>query len=93
MYKLYSNNNVRTIIDVSENEQDIIDTIGEYIKNDPNSRFIIIYSQKYGDCIHAIINKQEDYIEYLKNYRERLKNMSCVDLKKEIVYRKSSRKK
>ena len=87
MYKLYSNNNVRTMIDASENEQDIIDTIGDYLKTDINSRFIVIYSQKRGDCIHAIINKPEDYVEYLKNYKEKLKNMSCVELKKEIVYR------
>ena len=86
MYKLYLSDS-RTMIDASENEQDIIDTIGDYLKVDDNSRFIVIYSQKYGDCIHAIINKPEDYVEYLKNYREKLKNMSCVDLKKEIVNR------
>ena len=85
MYKLYLNEGVRTLIDVSPNEKDILDTIGDYLKDNPEARFIVIYSQEYGDCIYGVINGYKDYINRLKMYNEKLKNMSCTELKQEIV--------
>lgn len=84
MYKVYLNEGVRTLIDVTPNESDIMDTIGEYLNDNPESRFIVIYSQEYGDCIYGVINGYKDYIKYLKNYKEKLnstKDTEC-NLKK-----------
>ena len=84
MYKLYLSDS-RTMIDVSENEQDIIDTMGDYLKDSLDTRFIIIFSQEYGDCIYAVINGYKDYKNYLEIYKQKLKDMSCTELKKEIT--------
>ena len=83
MYKLYLNEGVRTLIDVSPEEKDILDTMGEYLKDDPEARFIIVYSQKQGDCIYGVINGYKDYKDRLEIYKE--KNKSCAELKKEIT--------
>lgn len=73
MYKLYLNEGVRTLIDVSPNKQDIIDTMGEYIRDNPEARFIIIFSQEYGDCIYGVVNGYKDYVNYLSADNEFVK--------------------
>lgn len=83
MYKLYLNEGVKTLIDVSPNEKDILDTIGDYLIDNPEARFIVIYSQEYGDCIYGVINGYKDYKDRLEMYKEKQK--SCIELKKEIT--------
>lgn len=90
MYKLYLNEGVRTLIDVSPNEKDILDTIGEYLRDDPESRFIVIYSQEYGDCIYGVINGYKDYKDRLEMYNEKQKHK--VDRPKELIKKKDSKK-
>lgn len=85
MYKLYIDKGTRKMIDVSESEQDIIDTMGEYLRDDENSRFLIIENTKEGDWIKDRVIGWIEYSIYVQQYNEKLKNMSCVELKSEIV--------
>lgn len=88
MFKLYTNGGIRKMIDVSENKQDIIDTMGEYIKDDPEARFMVkTQSKENGDSVKCI-NGFMDYALYVEEYNASLKQMSCTELKREIVKRK-----
>ena len=87
MYKLYLNEGVRTLIDVSPNEQDIIDTMGDYIKENPEDRFIVIFSQEYGDCIYGVINGYKDYKDCLERYKEKQKDNKPKQYKKELTWK------
>ena len=88
MYKLMLNMGVPTVIDVSESKQDVIDTMGEYLKENPDYRFIVkednMGDRTKSDSAQYIYGYLE-YAIYVEQYNERLKNMSCVELKKEIV--------
>ena len=88
MYKLMLNMGVPTVIDVSESEQDIIDTMGEYIKENPDYRFIV-KEDSMGDRTKSdsaqYIYGYIEYAIYVEQYNERLKNMSCVELKRQIL--------
>ena len=85
MFKLYINMGVPKLIDASENEQDIIDTMGWYIKDNPETRFIVReLNEKEGDWSRSIHNIL-DYALYVEEYNTKLKNMSCVELKSNIV--------
>jgi len=85
MFKLYIDKGTRKMIDVSESEQDIIDTMGEYIRNDLEARFLIIESRPDGDDIRGFIRNPEEYVAYAEHYNEMLKRKSCVELKRDIV--------
>lgn len=85
MFRLYIDKGTRKMIDVSENEQDIIDTMGEYLRDDQDSRFLIIESTEEGDWIKDRVIGYIEYLIYVQQYNERIKKMSCVDLKKNIV--------
>lgn len=82
MYKLYEMSIVSEI-DRSENEGDIIDTIGEYLSYDPNCTFLI----KKDEELYRSIRSIKAYIDYVEEYNQRIKDMSCIELKKEIVNR------
>ena len=75
--------NERRLIDKSEFELEIINTIGEYIQEDLNERFLVIEKTKQGDNTKAYIRSLDDYLKYAENYR--LKQESCMELKKEIT--------
>ena len=85
MFKLYIDKGTRQMIDVSESEQDIIDTMGEYIREDKEARFLIIESNEDSDWVKARIIGYIDYATYTEEYNNKLKEKSCVELKSNIV--------
>lgn len=85
MFKLYTDKGTRKMIDISESEQDIIDTMGDYFRSDLEARFLIIESRKDGDNLRGFIRGIEEYTSYVENYNERLKEKSCVELKTDMM--------
>ena len=86
MYILYEMN-VHSEIDRSSNEQDIINTIGEFFNENPGYRFMIV---KYDDITTEpswrSIRNIGDYEKYLQEYNVRkLQSKTCMQLKKEIL--------
>ena len=85
MYRLYDYD-VHTLIDQSEDEADIIDTISGYMEQGSNQRFLISWVNKETNCPDWIsIKNVRDYYNYIKDYNDRLKARSCVELKRDIV--------
>lgn len=85
MFKLYIN---REMVNKCESEQDIIYTMNDYLKEDPETRFLLKEeSKEKGDSIKWI-NGLLDYALYVEEYNTKLKQMSCVELKREIVKKK-----
>ena len=83
MYKLYASIGHWTEIDRSNEEKDIIDTIGDYLHDDEELRFMVIQRENNTDnCVRNIENMQ-DYVNYLSDYKARQE--TCVELKKYIV--------
>lgn len=85
MFKLYIDEGIRKMIDVSESEQDIIDTMGDYLRKNENSRFLIIENNKSGDNTKGMVIGWLQYADYVEEYNNRFKKESCVELKKEIT--------
>ena len=85
MFKLYIDKGTRKMIDVSQSEQDIIDTMGDYLRDDENSRFLIIENTKEGDWIKDRVIGWIEYATYVEEYNRKLKEKSCVELKSQIV--------
>lgn len=86
MYILYEMN-VHSEVDRSNNEQDIINTIGEFFNENPGYRFMIV---KYDDITTEpswrSIRNIGDYEKYLQEYNVRkLQSKTCMQLKKEIL--------
>ena len=85
MYKLYDINE-KKLLDMSNNEQDIINTLAEYMKVYLNLGFEI----RCDDETYKKILSVGDYYHYVNDYMvkqntERLKQMSCMDLKREML--------
>ena len=91
MFKLYNDKGTRKIIDISEVEKDIIDTMGDYLKDDPEARFLIVENKDNTDNLRGFIRGYVEYINYVENYK--LRQMSCVELKKGIVKKIGTKKK
>ena len=91
MYRLYADIAGKKLIDKSEKEQDIIDTMGEYLKSNKDLHFSIVKQKdkKSEPTLKGVWGLQ-GYIEYLKDYKLRLE--SCMELKKEIVDLKEKQK-
>lgn len=79
MYKLYLNNGIITQIDKSEEIQDFIYTMGSYIKDNPESRFIIKEQNKEKGDTARCINGIMEYARFVEEQK------TCVELKKEIT--------
>ena len=91
MYKLYDMNE-RTLLDKSKNEEDIVNTLCEYMKEYLNVNFKIIYHDEENneDMSYKKIKSVADYYLYVNEYAQRkatehLKQMSCTELKREIL--------
>ena len=84
-YKLYDYD-VHTLIDESDNEYDIINTMATILEKSIGQRFLIKWHDEklQADDFRSIKNVR-DYYGYVKDYYIRLKDMSCVDLKREIL--------
>lgn len=85
MYKLYDMNE-RKLLDVSNDEQDIINTLSEYMKAYLNLGFEIQHNEETYKTIRGI----SDYYHYVNDFNikkntESLKQMSCLELKREIL--------
>ena len=86
MYKLYEMSTVN-MVDKSNNEIDIIETIGEYLRENINLRFLIVKHEKNIDEVYRRITSINDYKNYIEDYNQRLKETGIVDLKREILDR------
>lgn len=87
MYKLYDYD-VHSLMDKSEDEYDIINTMSTYFQAQIGTRFLIIYHNKQEnmDEIYRVIKTVGQYYDYVKDYQKRkLESMSCMQLKKEIL--------
>ena len=92
MYRLYANIAGKKLLDVSENEKDIIDTMGEYLKTNKELHFSIVKQNGKKDTpVLKGVWGIQGYIEYLEDYKIRLK--TCTELKDEITKIKSLQKK
>lgn len=85
MFKVYTNIANRKEIDRTNSEQDVIDTIGEYIGIDENLKFIVRKEENGKETDYKTINNEIEYADYISDYNKRLKAMSCVELKSKIV--------
>lgn len=75
------------MLDISSNEEDMLTTMEEYLKDNEDIHFLIIKQENNTDEPYKSIRSIEDYTNYLEEYNHRLEimNMSCVDLKRDIV--------
>lgn len=87
MYKLYGEIAGWKMLDISANEGDMLITMDEYLKDNEKIHFLIIKHENNTDEPYKSIRSMEDYVSYLEEYNKRtqLMNMSCVDLKRDIV--------
>lgn len=87
MYILYDYDVRDKIIDNSIDEADIIDTMGMLLSKSIGQRFLIIhYEENKAPDTRSIWNVR-DYYNYVTEYNEKLKNKSCLELKREIIKR------
>lgn len=94
MYKLYDMNE-RKLLDKSMNEEDIINTLTEYMKYYLNFKYKIVYhdEETNQDIPYKKITTVGQYYDYVNEYNDkksteelrRIKQMSCTELKKEIL--------
>ena len=87
MYRLYDYD-VHSLIDQSEDEYDLIDTMSTYFQAQTGTRFLIKHTNEETktDEIVASIKNVRDYYGYVTEKRDKkLKSMSCMQLKKEIL--------
>lgn len=91
MYKLYDMQ-TRKLLDKSMNEKDIIDSLSELLKDYVNFEYRIIYHSEElnQDVAYKKICSMSDFYHYVNDYNvikntEQLKQMSCLELKKEIL--------
>lgn len=93
MFKLYGNvANSWKKIDVATDEKDIVDTMIVCHDKYKLFDFLIIQRENNTDNIYKRTRSEEDYCEYLYEFKSRIKpldDMSCVDLKKYILKKKN----
>lgn len=84
-YYLYEMNS-HTLVDKSKEEIDMINTIGEFYKENLGYRFMIMYyNPKTTIPEYNAIRNIGDYEAYIQDYNTRqLKNKTCMELKKEM---------
>lgn len=86
MFKLYAMASMPTLIDKASNEYDICDTIGDYIKDNPEERFLIVKRENNTDEVYRAIRSMNEYVDYYQELmNKRLKEKSCVELKREMM--------
>lgn len=81
MYKVYATIGHWQLIDKTNEEQDVIDTIGEYIHEDPNLRFLVVENINGTDNYYKSINKFNDYVNYVEQFNSN-QNVKKKSLKK-----------
>jgi len=83
MYKVYTRKDTPTLIDVTNNEMEVVETMGDYLSEDPEQRFTVIKRENGTDDPYISIFNMNDYLDYKESVE--LKQKSCVELKKGIV--------
>ena len=73
MYRLFGYIAGVKELDRSENEADIIETLGEYISMHNDIYYTIVLRTPEQDIPYKIIQSVEDYASYLKEYETKIK--------------------
>lgn len=73
MFRLYGYLGKMTLLDISPNEADIIETIDNNISLNDVIYFQIIKHENDTDEFYRAIHNFDDYINYLEDYRNRQK--------------------
>lgn len=68
MFKLYSDKGTRTQLDESNDKYDIIQTMGEELKHDPEARFLIIQIENKTPMNIELIDGLYEYALYIEKY-------------------------
>lgn len=91
MYKLYDMQ-TRKLLDKSMSEKDIVESLTELLKDYVNFEYRIIYhnEETNEDIPYKKINSVGSFYDYVNDFNvkentERLKQMSCLELKKEML--------
>ena len=75
-------------IEKSMDEADIVEAMSVLIQKNIGQRFFIQHINEQTNIPETIsIKNVRDYYNYVMDYNERLKNMSCTELKQSIVNR------
>lgn len=87
IYKLYINIAGWSLLDFSTNKKDILDTMMYDNKQNNHTYYMIVSEDQNLPSNIDILRNQEEIDKYLGifNERQRLDNMSSVELKKEIT--------
>lgn len=95
MFKLYGNIAYTwKKIDIATNEKDIVDTMIVCHDRYKLFDFMIIQRENNTDMIYKRTRTEEEYQEYLQDFKSRIKpleDMSCVDLKRYILKKKTKK--
>lgn len=78
MYKLYGDIAGWKNLDKSENEQDIVDTLTDYVYQSKAIEYMIIEQKDNTDIPYKRISTLEDYLDYINEYE----NKKTLKLKK-----------
>lgn len=83
-YYLYEMNS-HTLVDKSKEEIDMINTIGEFYKENLGYRFMVMYYDPVtAEPKYNAIRNIGDYEAYIHEYNERIKKEPIMQLKKEM---------
>lgn len=80
MFRLYGNNKGMKLLDVSDNEFDIVDTLGSYIGILDEIDYIIIENDGKSDNTKEVIKNYNDYLGYKHSVFE--ENKELIKVKK-----------
>lgn len=87
MFRLYDYDKHETLI-VSQNEADIFNALCNLMENVVGQRYLIVWDDAETSAPEWIsIKSVRDFYNYALDYNNRLKQKSCMELKKEIVGR------
>lgn len=75
MYRLYGNIAGWKELDRSNDELDIVDTIGYCIANNSEINYTVIKSTESTDEIYRVIKNRQDYINYLNEVKDKCANL------------------
>ena len=92
MFKLYGNVAGWKKIDIALDERQIVGTMIDFSNKFNFYDYMIIQRENDTDDIYKRIRNQEEFGAYLAEYKHRIKpldDMSCVDLKRYILTKKT----
>lgn len=75
MYKLFKKDKKLILLDYSNEESDVIDSLGSYIGYDEESHYQIYYQENDKIELKCNINSLDDYINYKYNSNYKVKRL------------------